>query len=226
MDPPPSARPCLRFGAFLFDAGTRQLLRDGRPVPVSPKAFDLLGVLLAHRPRVVSGDDLLDRLWPGTFVVRTSVARLVNEVRQALGDDPRQPRFVRTVHRVGYAFAGDAVAEGPAEESPLAGDRPAAACRLRWGPLSIPLAPGENLVGRAADAAVSIPSRKVSRRHARIRIEGARAVLEDLQSRNGTFVGARRIEGPTALADGDEITIGPAVLVFVSGSGEGPTQDD
>jgi DNA-binding winged helix-turn-helix (wHTH) protein len=219
LDSPHSARERIRFGAFLFDGGTRQLLRDGRPLPVSPKAFDLLGVLLAHRPQVVSGEDLLERLWPGTFVVRTSVARLVNEVRQALGDDPRQPRFVRTVHRIGYAFAGDAVTEGAAAA-------PASGCRLRWGPLSIALAAGENLVGRAPDAAVSIPSRKVSRRHARIQIDGTQAVLEDLQSRNGTFVGARRIEGPTPLADGDEITIGPALLVFSSGAGEGPTQDD
>jgi DNA-binding winged helix-turn-helix (wHTH) protein len=219
LDSPHSAPPRTRFGAFLFDGGTRQLLRDGRPVAVSPKAFDLLGVLLASRPRVVSNDDLLARLWPDTFVVRTSVARLVNEVRQALGDDPRQPRFVRTVHRIGYAFAGEAVTEGADAPPPPSG------CRLRWGPLSIPLAAGDNLVGRAADAAVSIPSSKVSRRHARIRIDGAQAVLEDLQSRNGTFLGARRIERPTPLADGDEITIGPAVLVFVSGSGEGPTRD-
>lgn len=219
MGSPHSARDRIRFGAFLFDGGTRQLLRDGRPLPISPKAFDLLGALLANRPRVVSNEGLLALLWPGTFVVRTSVARLVNEVRQALGDDPRQPRFVRTVHRIGYAFAGDAVTEGEA-------DAPASGYRLRWGPLSIALAAGENLVGRAPDATVSIPSRKVSRRHARIKVDGTRVVLEDLQSRNGTFVGAHRIEGPTTLADGDEITIGPAVLVFVSGSGEGPTQDD
>jgi DNA-binding winged helix-turn-helix (wHTH) protein len=212
----------IRFGRFVFDAGTRQLLEDGRARPLSPKAFDLLGALLARRPQVVSGQELLALLWPGTFVVRTSVARLVNEVRQALGDDPRQPSFLRTVHRVGYAFAGEAVTEGVAE-APAA---PPSGFALRWGPLSIPLAEGDNLLGRATDSAVSIPSRKVSRRHARIRIDGARAVLEDLESRNGTFVGARRIERPTLLVDGDEITIGPAVLVFVSGAGEGPTQED
>ena len=223
---PHSAPSRIRFGAFLFDAGTRELLRDGRPLAVSPKAFDLLGALLARRPRVVSGEELLALLWPGTFVVRTSVARVVNEVREVLGDDPRLPRYVRTVHRVGYAFAAEAVDETDGSRTGAAGERPHSGCRLRWGPLSIPLAAGENLVGRAEDAAVSIPSRKVSRRHARIQVDGARAVLEDLQSRNGTFVGARRIDGPTLLADGDEITIGPAVLVFVSGTGEGPTLDD
>jgi DNA-binding winged helix-turn-helix (wHTH) protein len=218
LDSQQPARGRYRFGAFVFDGGTRQLLRDGRPVPVSPKGFDLLGALLASRPRVVTNEDLLGLLWPGTFVVRTSVARLVNEVRQALDDDPRQPRFVRTVHRVGYAFVADVVDEG--------GPPAPSGYRLRWGPLSIPLAAGENILGRAPEAAVSIPSRKVSRRHARIRVDGTRVVLEDLDSRNGTFLGARRIDAPTTLAEGDEITIGPAVLVLVSDAGQGPTQDD
>ena len=147
------------------------------------------------------------------------MARLVNEVRQALGDDPRAPRFVRTVHRFGYAFIADAVAE-PAPDAAVSGPR------LLWGALAIALAEGENLVGRSPEAAVAIPSRKVSRRHARILVDGAGAVLEDLGSRNGTFIGARRIDSPTALADGDEITIGPAVLVFVSGGPSGATQDE
>ena len=219
MDSLHATRGRFRFGEFVFDGGTRQLLERGQPLSLSPKAFDLLGALLASRPRVVSGKDLLAFLWPDTFVVRTSVARLVNEVRQALGDDPRQPLFVRTVHRFGYAFAGEAVAE----DAPAP---PASGCRLLWGPLSIPLAPGENLVGRGPEAAVSIPSGKVSRRHARILVAGTRAVLEDLRSRNGTFIGKRRVDAPTTLADGDEITIGPAVLVFVSELPSGPTQDD
>jgi DNA-binding winged helix-turn-helix (wHTH) protein len=219
LDPAQQTRGRFRFGAFVFDGGTRELLQDGRAVPLSPKAFDLLGVLLSRRPRVVPGQDLLALLWPGTFVVRTSVARLVNEVREALGDDPRQPRFVRTAHRVGYAFAGEAAEE-------LAPPPRLSRCRLRWGTSSIPLMAGDNLVGRAAGAAVSIPSAKVSRQHARIRVDGDEAVLEDLGSRNGTFVRARRIAGPTPLTDGDEITVGPAVLVFLSGADDGPTQED
>jgi DNA-binding winged helix-turn-helix (wHTH) protein len=219
LDSAQQTRGRFRFGTFVFDGGTRELLQDGRAVPLSPKAFDLLGVLLSRRPHVVPGQDLLALLWPGTFVVRTSVARLVNEVREALGDDPRQPRFVRTAHRVGYAFAGEAAEELAAPPRP-------SRCRLRWGTSSIPLMAGDNLVGRAAGAAVSIPSAKVSRQHARIRVDGEQAVLEDLGSRNGTFVRARRIAGPTPLADGDEITVGPAVLVFLSGADDGPTQEE
>jgi DNA-binding winged helix-turn-helix (wHTH) protein len=212
----------LRFDGFVFDPDRRQLTRHGRPVHLSPKAFDLLGTLLAQRPRAVARDALLGALWPDTFVGKTSVAQLVNEVRGALGDDPRQPRFVRTVQRFGYAWMGAAEASGPEEAA-----APRSRCLLMWGRSEIPLQEGENLVGRAPESLVRIPSAKVSRRHARIVVAGTRADLEDLRSRNGTFIGKRRVEAPTTLTDGDEIVIGPAVLVFVSGpTPAGPTEDD
>lgn len=212
-----TARVHLRFAEFVFDGGGRQLLREGHAVHLSPKAFDLLGALLARRPRAVSQDDLLHALWPGTFVGRTSVAQLVNEVRRALADDPRRPRFLRTVHRFGYAWVGGPPEEDAGTDASIAGDAPP--CRIVWGTAEIPLREGENLIGRAADAAVRISSAKVSRRHARITVAGDRAQLEDLGSRNGTFLGKRKVSAPVTLADGDEIVIGPAVLVFVGGSG-------
>lgn len=215
----------LRFADFVFDGSRRQLLRQGRAVHLSPKAFDLLGALLAQRPRAVSRDELLNALWPDTFVGRTSVAQLVNEVRKALGDDPQQPRFVRTVHRFGYAWIGEPGDGDAGETKDGAGEEPP--CRLVWGTAEIPLRQGENLLGRAPDAVVRIASAKVSRRHARITVAGDRAHLEDLGSRNGTFVGRHRIAAPVALADGDEILIGPAVLVFVAGPAwGGATRDE
>ena len=83
---------------------TRELLRDGHSVPLSPKAFDLLSILVADRPKAISKSDLQERLWPATFVVEKNLANLVSEIRDALGDDPSNPRFIRTVHRFGYAF--------------------------------------------------------------------------------------------------------------------------
>jgi hypothetical protein len=78
-----------------------------------------------------------------------------------------------------------------------------------------PAGHGREPVGRAVHAAVSIPSRSV-RRHARIQIDGTRAVLEDLQSRNGTFVGGRRIEARRSPTATRSQSVG-AVLVFLSG---------
>src|SRR5580765_8078199 len=94
----------VRFDTFLLDSETRELLRDGHSVPLSPKAFDLLRILVADRPKAISKSDLQERLWPDTFVVEKNLANLVSEIREAIGDDPSNPRFIRTVHRFGYAF--------------------------------------------------------------------------------------------------------------------------
>jgi DNA-binding winged helix-turn-helix (wHTH) protein len=94
------------FGRFTVDSDTRQLRRDGRAVHLSPKAFELLLALLAARPRVLSKADLQDRLWPHTFVAEANLSNLVAEVRKAIGDTSRAPRFLRTAHGFGYAFFG------------------------------------------------------------------------------------------------------------------------
>lgn len=213
----------IRFGDFVYDCGMRQLLRGDGPAALSPRAVELLGALLERRPNAVAKAELHDRLWPGTFVGPTSLARLVSELRRATGDTPRQSRFVRTVSRYGYAFAG-AAREEPVEAP--ASDLPAGACCLRWGSSEAGLAQGETLIGRAAACAVRILSPGVSRRHARIVLEGKRATLEDLGSKNGTFLGGRAVEGPVALQDGDEITVGREVLLFCGFELEGTTRTD
>jgi len=122
----------LVFGQFALDKERRQLLRAGEPVALEAKAFELLSLLLARRPRVLSKAQIRDVLWPGTSVGQTSLPRLVAELRQALGDDPHQPRFIRTAHGLGYAFCGEArEADGdrrsdvpgptPSEERPYPG---------------------------------------------------------------------------------------------------------
>ena len=96
--------PCWAFGEFVLDLSTRELARAGIPVSLSPKAFQLLGILVENRPNALSRIELQDRLWPGTFVVEKNLTNLVSEIREALGDDPAHARFIRTVHRFGYAF--------------------------------------------------------------------------------------------------------------------------
>src|SRR5215471_4302244 len=99
-----------RFGEFVLDSETRQLLQACQPRHVSPKAFHLLEVLVSTRPRVWSKRELQDLLWPDTTVVEANLPNLVAEVRAALEDDPQQPRYVRTVHRYGYGFVEPASA--------------------------------------------------------------------------------------------------------------------
>jgi DNA-binding winged helix-turn-helix (wHTH) protein len=108
----------LAFGPFALDQERRQLLRSGEPVPLEAKAFELLCLLLVRRPRVLSKAQIRDVLWPGTSVGETSLPRLVTALRQALGDDAQQSRFIRTAHGFGYAFCGEARDDAEAQPKP------------------------------------------------------------------------------------------------------------
>jgi DNA-binding winged helix-turn-helix (wHTH) protein len=196
----------LRFADFVFDPDTREILRDGKPVHVSPKAFALLAALIERRPRALSKDELHRLLWPDTFVSDANLPNLVAELRESLNDDAHEPRIIRTVPRFGYAFAAEVTGEITR--------RGAFPCRLIWGDREIALRPGENVIGRDEGAALWIDDSLVSRRHARILVDPTEAVLEDLGSKNGTLLNGRRIDSPTKLADEDLITIGPASILF------------
>src|SRR5688572_11075172 len=200
----------IRFDRFVLDTATRQLERDGRDVHVSPKAFDLLAILLAERPGVVTKDVLRDRLWGGTNVVDANLNNLVSEIRAALDDDPQQPRFVRTVHRVGYAFCGEAAAADEAASSPV--------CWLTWGGRSMSVTVGDAIIGRDPTSGLWIDAPGVSRRHARLRVrvdgDAVTATIEDLDSTNGTFVDNARVTGPVSLDESQSIRIGDATLTF------------
>jgi DNA-binding winged helix-turn-helix (wHTH) protein len=201
----------IRFGECVFDAPARVLTRGGGPVALSPRAFDLLQLLLERRPQVVSQAELRDRLWPETLVAYTSLARLVTEVRQAIGDSSRKPRLVRTVYGRGYAWSGEAVDE-------ISG------CSLFWADRLIPLLEGENVIGRDDDCHVHVESAKVSRHHARIVVTNGQAVLEDLGSKNGTYLGSTAVKTSARLSEGDEILVGTAVLRFHGPAGRGETE--
>jgi DNA-binding winged helix-turn-helix (wHTH) protein len=196
----------VHFSAFDFDGSRRVLVRHGRAIPLSAKAFDLLGILLDRRPEAVSKTDLLAHLWPGTFVSEASLYNLVAEVRAALDDAPRQARFIRTVPRYGYAFQGDARSASSAERG-RAGESPAG-LRLVSKSHDWILSEGANLVGRDPDCAVRLDSPSVSRHHARIIVAGRETTVEDLASKNGTYVNDRPVTTPLALDDGARIRFG------------------
>ena len=100
-----------QFGDFELNLDTHELVRAGTPVSLSPKAFQLLDILVENHPKALSKTELQARLWPGTYVVEKNLTNLVSEIRAALGDDPVHPRFIRTVHRYGYAFREAAATE-------------------------------------------------------------------------------------------------------------------
>ena len=199
----------LRFGELTFDADTRQLVGADGEVHLSPKAFELLKILVEHRPRALSKNELHELLWPATFVSEANLASLVAEIRDSLGDDARHPRFVRTAHRFGYAFCGEA-AVVPESASP---SEAASFCWLLKDGRRLPLRIGENILGRDDDV-IQIDSPTVSRRHARIVITAGDALLEDLGSKNGTFAQGAPVSTPVRLADGDELRIGSVMLRF------------
>jgi DNA-binding winged helix-turn-helix (wHTH) protein len=200
-----------RFGVFSFDSERRQLTRERDEIHLTPKAFDLLTLLIAEAPRVVPKAELHERLWAGTFVSDATLVGLVKELRRALGDRKASAPIVRTSHGVGYAFA-----------APL--ERPASA-RFevsRWivaGDRRIVLQEGDNLIGRDPAAAIFLDAAGVSRRHARIVVDEEGALLEDLGSRNGTRVGMELLTRPVRLRDGDRVQVGPILVIFRASAG-------
>jgi DNA-binding winged helix-turn-helix (wHTH) protein len=196
-----------RFGPFVLDSASRQLLRERRGVSLSPKAFDLLVLLVEHRPRALTKSELHERLWPDTFVVDANLSNLVAELRKALGDDAREPRFVRTVQRYGYAFAADVA------EAPSAPGAPLSSCSLEWQGGRVTLGQGDHLIGRDPDTAARIKDPSVSRHHARLRIAGSEVTLEDLGSKNGTLVNGEPITAPTPLSEADKVVLGSVRVI-------------
>lgn len=200
----------FRFAGFSVDPDARLLLAGEREVHVSPKAFALLLVLIEQRSRVVSKNELQERIWPATFVGEESLPTLVAELRRALGDSAQNPRFVRTVHRVGYRFVAAVEEDSPTRR------REGAAVRmyLTIADRHFPLAEGATVIGRGHDAGVRIDSGGVSRHHARIVVRADQAHLEDLSSKNGTFLDGKAVSGTCVLKEGSEIRVGPVALTF------------
>jgi DNA-binding winged helix-turn-helix (wHTH) protein len=198
----------VTFGPFTFDGAARELRGGGGPVHLSPKAFELLGMLLRSRPSAVSKTDLHRELWPDTFVSDGSLAVLVAEIRRAIGDSGRRPSFVRTVNRFGYAFVGAELLSDPAPVGRLA-----TTWSLTWKGERTRLKTGENILGRDPEADVCIDAVGVSRRHAMI-VVGDVVTLRDLSSKNGTFVDGTRLVAPVALSDSAEIRLGAVAIQF------------
>jgi len=223
LTPGSNERVRLHFGEFVLDSESRQLFRGSQEIHLQPKAFELLELLVSARPKALTKLQIRQRLWVDAFVSDASLTVLVADLREALGDDAKEPRFVRTVYGFGYAFAGEVVAPASPNAAPAM-----AAPRVIWGRRVTPLVEGENVLGRDETAAVRIDVPGVSRRHARIDVRGDQAMLEDLGSKNGTFLGEPEapVKTPVLLADGATFRLGRILLIFRSTAEHGSTVTD
>jgi DNA-binding winged helix-turn-helix (wHTH) protein len=208
----------MRFslGDVGVDLGTRQVWRGDIEVHLTRRAFELLALLIERRPNAVSKPEIHTRLWPDTFVSEVTLQGLVFEIREAIGDRARKPRFIRTVHGFGYALSGP-VSEASGTEQPSR--------RVRgWligEPGRLPLFDGDNVLGREGPDVIELASPTVSRRHASITF-GDPPMLEDLGSKNGTFLGDTPVTKRVPVADGDRLRLGSVLLTFRLG----PTEED
>jgi DNA-binding winged helix-turn-helix (wHTH) protein len=199
----------LKFGSWEVDTNRRLLTHGGSPASLSPKAFDLLVVLARHHEKAFSKAELHRILWPDTFVSDGSLTILVAEIRDVLNDDAERPQFIRTVRRFGYGFCAPVTTQDVSPLPSLSGGG-----WVIWGNRSIAIGRTECVLGRSLDADIRFDVPGVSRRHARIVVAGDEARVEDLGSKNGTFVDARPVAGACLLKDGDEIRVGPVALTF------------
>src|SRR5688572_31842814 len=107
------------FDRFRLRTVQHELLRDGEPVALEPKAFALLSQLLAHPGELMGRDTLLDTVWGHRFVTPGVLSRSVAQLRKALGDDSEHPRYIQTVHALGYRFIAPVTCSDEATTAPM-----------------------------------------------------------------------------------------------------------
>jgi DNA-binding winged helix-turn-helix (wHTH) protein len=200
-----------RFGEFLYDPLNRTLTRGEEEIALTPKTRDLLALFLENPKRLLTRQAIADRLWPDAAVTDDALRFQIAELRKALGNESQG--FLRTIPREGYRWEADIRREEKAGGSAGA-NRTERCYRLFLESREVGLEEGENLIGRDQDTTVWIDHTSVSRHHARIRVAGQRVTLEDLESKNGTYLRGERIERPLPLSDGDTIRIGRVSMTF------------
>jgi DNA-binding winged helix-turn-helix (wHTH) protein len=210
----------LRVGSWIVEPESNVIRQGSDEVRLEPRVMNLL-VHLASRPGLVtSKDQIVDAVWDGAFISESALTRTIADLRKALGDDARSPRYIETISKRGYRLVAEVSGGSP--------DAVSAHSRfsLVWNGRAHPLSSREFVLGRDPHCTMCLSSGNVSRRHARIVSTGQAATIEDLGSRNGTRVNGARITAPRLLADGDEIHVGTETLVFRDGSSPAITNVD
>jgi DNA-binding winged helix-turn-helix (wHTH) protein len=201
------------FGPFEVDLPAAELRKGEQKIALRPKCFDLLVYLVEHRGKLVSKEELLERIWSDVVVSEATISRTVATLRAALEDDPDSPQYIETVSRRGYKFVAAVQESG---ETP----HPPAGLRLIHGSKEYPLRSGTQLIGRGRDVDIALYTPEISRHHARIDVAGGAVMLEDLGSRHGTYVNGKPVSGSVRLEAGDQIDIGGERLILWSPASE------
>jgi DNA-binding winged helix-turn-helix (wHTH) protein len=209
------------LGEWRVEPTLDRILRGNEIVRVPPRVMQVLVCLADHPGDVVTKRQLIATVWEQEFVTEGALTRCVAILRRILGDDASEPRYVENIPRRGYRLVMD---PRPLSDPPAATLRRRALCWLCCGERTFTLSDGENVIGRASDAAVHIDSKSVSRHHARITVDGVQATLEDLGSKNGTFIDGRRLDTPSELHDGEQIAVGKVLLEFRVQDPDGSTE--
>jgi len=195
----------FRLGEWVVEPQFGRLTRGGTTVGLEFKVMEVLLCLARRSGTLVIRQDLIDAVWATEYVSNNTLTHAIAELRSALGDDAKNPSYIETIHRRGYRLLAD-VAD---QEDTDPDDSPETSCYyVLTGDRRVPLRDGENLIGRVPWATITVDEPQVSRRHARILVDGSTAVLEDLGSKNGTYLNGRPAEAPTPLSDGDRIGLG------------------
>jgi DNA-binding winged helix-turn-helix (wHTH) protein len=215
MNPSPSPR-LVRFGLFELDLATGELRKKGARVPLQEQPFQVLAMLVQRAGDLVSRDDLRARLWPDAVFVDfdQGLNKAVTKIRGALGDLAASPRYVETLERRGYRFIAAVEWIEAGTRQPATDHARITVVRLAWGDRSLPLGEGSHVIGRDPAAAIWVDSSLASRRHAALVVTPSSVTIEDLGSRNGTFVNGVRIDAVLRLTHGDEIRVGPARFIL------------
>ena len=201
----------FRLGEWLVQPRLDRLVRGRVEVHVRPKLMDLLVFLARHAGQVVAKQEILTAVWAKPFMGESVLSGLVAELRAIFADDAHDPRFIETVPKRGYRLVAPV---DPSDDDTDAGAD--AVCVLLLGGRRIPLAEGQHVIGRGPDVAVRIDSTEVSRRHAAISVHEGCVAIEDLGSKNGTFVGKDRVFEARALRNGDHVRVGDVLMIFRS----------
>ena len=200
----------FNVGGWLVVPSLNRLSRGEETVRLELKLMEVLVYLAERTGELVSKRELIDAVWKVEVISDGTLTRAIALLRKALGDEARNPRFIETIPKRGYRFIAPVKFLDATHSTDLR-------FKVEVSDGEIPLAEGENLIGRDPEATVRIDIGGMSRRHAMIVVDGAYATLEDLDSKNGTYLRGRRVQKPTRLAHGDEIRIGHKVarLTFV-----------
>jgi DNA-binding winged helix-turn-helix (wHTH) protein len=204
-------RQSFHLGDWLVEPTLDRISRDEAVLQLRPRAMDVLVCLAMEAGKLAAKRHLIDAVWRTEFVSDHALTQVIAEIRAALGDDARNPIYIENIPRKGYRLVAPVT---PVEAAIRPVREAALPLRLQGNGTEYPLTQGSNVIGRTADAAVCIDRTEVSRCHARVVVSGTTATVEDLGSKNGTFLNGQRLHQPAVLTDGDEIWIGRSVARF------------